>query len=406
MDLPRVREESVSGYTSEPEIFSMLLERSFSYLREGAYAEAAALLTLALEQVPPAQSQLAGALHAFLHCYRSYRAVQQELQKVSLCFTAAQDELQTHINTFESSLSTLTHLVKDVKIAMKDEQNYPNTRSSDTILVQLAGAEVCRKDAKWVNDDMSLPALSITCFGRFTVRRLGEALTLCSSRNGQGILRYLVAQAGHYASSDVLQATFWPEDEGEVGQRKLHGAISALRRSLHNGLTIEHGDSYILHKNGVYSINPRVGIVTDVDEFVQCYQQGRQRQHERMALYERACQLYTGPFLAEDLYADWSSLQRGQLSQAYLVMCHTLAEHYMESKCYQEAAHWATAILKEDRCDETAHRLLILIYAAQGRRSEAQQQYQRCEMILREELGVQPLPEMRQALQAVVDKDF
>ena len=56
-------------------------------------------------------------------------------------------------------------------------------------------------------------------------------------------------------------------------------------------------------------------------------------------------------------------------------------------------------ILKANRCDETAHRLLITIYAAQGQRSEALQQFQHCELILREELGVEPQLATRQALQ-------
>lgn len=404
MELPHTR-EYLAAESSEHGMLSMLLECAVSYLREGAYAEAAALLTLAQEYLLPAQVQLADVLHSFLQYYQGYRAVQQELQKVSLCFAGIQNELQRHITAFESAVSALTQSIKDVEVILKDGQNHLNERGPENLLTQSI-VEVDGKDTAWRNNDTVLPGLSVTCFGRFTVKRFGEVVTLCPSRNGQGILRYLIAQGGHYATSDVLKAIFWPEDEGEVGQRKLHVAISALRRSLHTVLGTEHGDGYILYKNGMYLLNPNIEIVTDVNEFMQCYSRGQQRQHERIALYERACQLYKGPFLYEDLYADWSSLQREQLSQAYLVMCRILAEHYMESQHYQEAAQWATALLKEDRCNEVAHRLLIQIYAAQGRRSEAHQQYQRCEMMLREELGVQPMPETQRALQIVIGKNF
>ena len=42
-----------------------------------------------------------------------------------------------------------------------------------------------------VEDNSTFPALYITCFGRFEVRRLGKSIDLCSSRNGQIILHYL-----------------------------------------------------------------------------------------------------------------------------------------------------------------------------------------------------------------------
>ncbi|MBO0779040.1 MAG: hypothetical protein J2P37_09465, partial [Ktedonobacteraceae bacterium] len=249
-------------------------------------------------------------------------------------------------------------------------------------------------------DGTSLPALSVTCFGHFAVKRSGKPVVLCHSRNGQSILRYLIASHGHQATSDILQALLWPEDQPEVAQRKLHIAISVLRRSLNDGISCTPG--YILCKNGVYCLNPTATIQTDVEEFLRYYQAGQEKSQERVYFYEKACCLYTGPFLPEDRYADWSFFQREQLSQTYLVMCRTLANHYFMCKRYEDAARWATAVLKEDRCDEIAHRQLIQIYAAQGRRSEALQQYQHCERLLREELGIEPLAETLHILQAVL----
>src|SRR5258708_13611373 len=87
-------------------------------------------------------------------------------------------------------------------------------------------------------DSDFLPALYLTCFGRFEVRRLGQPIPLCSSRSGQSILRYLVVQPGHSATSDAFMALLWPEDEPEVAQPKLHSAISPLRPSLNHAYII------------------------------------------------------------------------------------------------------------------------------------------------------------------------
>jgi DNA-binding SARP family transcriptional activator len=169
---------------------------------------------------------------------------------------------------------------------------------------------------------------------------------------------------------------------------------------------IPAGQSYIVYKQHTYSLNPAIPLCTDVDTFLTYYQQGQQQEEKRIFYYERACHLYTGPFLVEDLYADWSSLQRESLCRTYLAMCNVLARHYFQVQCYQEAEFWATAMLKENKCDEEVHRLLIQMYAAQGRRHDALQQYRTCEHILLEELGVKPLPETRSALRQLLSDEI
>jgi DNA-binding SARP family transcriptional activator len=112
--------------------------------------------------------------------------------------------------------------------------------------------------------------------------------------------------------------------------------------------------------------------------------------------------MYSGPFLNEDVYAEWSYFRREELLKTYIIMCDTLAENYLQSQNYEAAAKWATAILQVDRCDEEAHRQLIKSYMAQGRRSEAMRQYQRCQRVLSKELGVQPAPETQRLYQEII----
>ena len=198
----------------------------------------------------------------------------------------------------------------------------------------------------------------------------------------------------------------WPEDEPAVAHHKLQVAISALRRSLNHGYVKDSGGGYILCKNRVYELNPLVPLRTDVDEFLEYYQAGRQSSGNVMvAYYKRACDLYTGPFLSEDLYTDWSFIRRKQLNQVYLTMCNALAEYCLEAGRYEYAMRWIGAMLKENRCDEGAHQQLMRAYAAQGRRSEALLQYQLCARILAEDLGVQPMSETIRLFQAILNNE-
>jgi len=262
-----------------------------------------------------------------------------------------------------------------------------------------------RADALVRSSDRSLglPALEITCFGRFEVRRGGRKLELCASRNGQAILRFLVAQPRRQAPMDVLIETLWPDDPAQVARHKLHCAFSALRHSLNRGTGGEKGGGYLLCENGAYLLNPAAEIRTDADQFMALYQTGqRAGAVEAVHHFEAACRLYGGPYLAEDIYADWSQIRREQLTQARLAMCGVLAQHHLASGNYDDAAAWAMQLVEENRCDESAYRLLIRAHAAAGRRGRAIQQYRLCERILAEELAVEPMPETRAVFEEVL----
>ena len=399
-------------FVSKPQAASLafLLQRGLDHVQQGRSAEAATLFALVREQLSFSQTNLIDLLDAFLHEYADYAHIEHTLQEVSTRFAAAHLELQARMATFGTALSTMLKDALDVdgSSGLLQEEQEPDlsmllpgvpTQHLQEISPSVTSPLITENSAP-------LAPLSITCFGHFEVRRLGKPITLCSNRSGQRILRFLISQLGRKATSDRLQAMLWPEDEIEVAARKLYLAISALRRSLSDDPSSEPSHSYIVCKNRVYALNASVAIQTDVDEFLHCYHTGQRGAAERVTLYEKACQLYTGPFLAEDLYADWSFIQREQLTRAYLTMRNELTDYYLKAGRYEEAAQSAHAVLKENRCDEAAHRHLIQVYIAQGRRSEALQQYARCTSVLHEELGVKPLPETTLAIQALLTNDF
>lgn len=412
---------AVASETSSP---CRLLESGFLCVRQGRYAEGITFFSLARERLSPDQVQLAAVLDAFTQSHEIYLRAQEELLQASKRFAKADAEQQVQIAALEKLLpilleetdkasSTVDGLQQKARgnrllhVLRSSTEDF-NDNQLSTQLPQRA-AEDNRGNRSLLpspaEEGTPLPALYITCFGRFEVNRLGRPVVLCSNRNGQTILRYLVAQSEHCATSDTLMTLLWPEDEPEAAQPRLHTATCALRRSLNAGYTSEPGGGYIVYKNRMYCFNSAVPIQTDIEQFLHFYRAGRQTNEERVALYEKACYLYTGPFLPEDRYSDWSFLQREHLSRVYIEMCKTLTDHYLKAKSYEDAERWATALLKENRCDEAAHRQLIEVYAAQGRRSEALQQYQRCERILREELAVQPLTETVHLMQMLLKSD-
>jgi DNA-binding SARP family transcriptional activator len=87
-------------------------------------------------------------------------------------------------------------------------------------------------------------------------------------------------------------------------------------------------------------------------------------------------------------------------------MCSALATHYLETQSYEQASRWGTAIIEENQCDEVAYQQLMRIYALAGRRNAALQLYQRCQQVLLQELGVQPMPETVALHQAIINGEL
>ncbi len=392
------------AFTVATEI-SSLIEQGIDHIRQGCSVEGATFFARARERLSPDQVHLAAALDAIMQCQTRYSQMQQALLMASRYFVEADTEQQKQLVALETLMTDLSENTISIPLVLPPENAEKHQLLQSSQLLSTDAYATIRNEQSPLSlhllpkDENALSELYITCFGHFEVRQSGKPVTLCSSRNGQSILRYIIARSGRCATSDALQALLWPEDEPEVAQRKLHIAISALRRSLSNSSSCTSECGYIVCKNHTYYLDPDSILQTDVDEFLSYYQKGQQKSDERIAFYEKACLLYTGPFLPEDIYADWSFLQREQLSNIHLDMCRVLSDHYLQVKYYDDAMKWASAILSENRCDEAAHQQLIRIYIAQSRRSAALQQYRRCERLLQDELGVRPLPETLALLQ-------
>ncbi len=366
-----------------------LIERGLDCARQGFFVEATTYFSQARVQLAGQENPLATALNAFLRNRELYVQAQQTLHEASKRFAQADQQQQHQLYALTALVSNLTSSENPLDSATL----YPII----TVIVPATAAESNPEK------EPLLPPLYIKCFGSFEVRRLGQTVVLCQNRSGQALLRYLVAKTGHRETMDVLMELLWPNDTPDVARHKLIVATSALRRALNSGFADQPGGGYLSCKNEIYQLNPAVRLNLDTAEFLALYQAGRNATtSDAMAIsYEAACQLYSGPFMHEDLYADWSFIQREQFESVYLTVAAKLSEYYFESQRYDEAAKWANILLQQNRCDETAHLQLIRIYQATNRRSEALSQYQRCKTALAEELGLEPQPQIK-ALIAII----
>jgi LuxR family transcriptional regulator, maltose regulon positive regulatory protein len=100
--------------------------------------------------------------------------------------------------------------------------------------------------------------------------------------------------------------------------------------------------------------------------------------------------LYRGDYLLEDLYENWTMVERERLSNAYVDMLDRLAANYIEAGRPRDGIRAYYRALEKDRCHEGSHRLLMLCYARMGQRDRAIKQYLLCERVFCQSYGIEP----------------
>jgi DNA-binding SARP family transcriptional activator len=263
-------------------------------------------------------------------------------------------------------------------------------------------------------------------FGHFEVLCDEEPLPL--GRNGKAltILKYLIANRSRPVSQDHLMGWLWPESNLKKARWSLNSAIHGLRKllgSCPSSLTStttttpahpssssttttttstssseQQPQSHVLLEEGYYRLCPQVRVSTDVEEFEGLYEEGvglekEGRIAEALERFEGAIALYRGDYLLEDLYEDWTMVERERLVNAYVDMLGRMAEHALFGGRHQESIRACYRVLEKDRCHEESHRRLMRCYAALGLRARALRQYRLCEEALAQEYGLSPSPD-------------
>lgn len=253
--------------------------------------------------------------------------------------------------------------------------------------------------------------LRIHFFGRFELLRDGEEV-VCLGRNARAlaILKCLLARRkDRPVPQDYLMGWLWPESDPKRARWSLNSAIYVLRKLLGGCVPALPTSEIVLFEGGGYRLSPYILLSADTDEFDAYYEEGRRleeasRVPEAVAKYEKAAELYRGDYLIEDLYEDWTMIERERLVDVYTDLSRRLAVRYMERGRLREGVRTCYRILEKDRCDEDTHRLLMECYVRLGQRARALRQYRLCEQVLRHECDMMPSPETR-VLYASILKD-
>lgn len=246
--------------------------------------------------------------------------------------------------------------------------------------------------------------LQIQLFGSFSVGYGEKYLQRSGFGKSWEILKYLASYLGQTIHREVLMEALWPDVEPVAGKNRLKVAVHALRRALAS--LDAPGDLIRYNANG-YHLNLQHGVTSDVAIFRQAWQQGRRYEangdiQAALRSYNQATAVYSGEFLADDYYVEWTIGLREELRDIALQIFDHRSRLYQTCGEIVPAIEDLKCILAEDELREDIYRRIIAAYAELGQRNVARHWFEHCWGILDQQLGIEPEAATQELYQTIL----
>lgn len=264
------------------------------------------------------------------------------------------------------------------------------------------GRPVGKGKAKTPVSGAESEGLRVRLLGGFEVWSGGLLVDGFESQKVRALLAYLVCHPGRVLARDHLAGLLWPERNPEAARHALRQAVYNLKASLPVGARASILGTY----NGL-QLDPD-GLWTDVAAFEEALRRGRSRESFDVHQLTTAAQLYRGELLSGffvrdcESFEEWLVVEQERLREAAVDVLRSLVEHYRQRGEHRFGLHYARRLVAVEPLSEEARRDLMRLALLAGRRSLALAEYEKLQVMLRDELGVEPLEETRSLYEAIL----
>lgn len=212
----------------------------------------------------------------------------------------------------------------------------------------------------------------------------------------QALLAYLILHRHRSHVREVLAELFWGDHSQDRARSCMNTSVWRLRQVLEPEGT-PRGTFLLSETTREISFN----ILSDywLDVAVLEEQSTRMLQLPVETMQEadaqalrKALQLYTGDLL-EGFYEDWALRERERLRQLHLNSLVHLMRYFSYRHAFDESLQLGQRVLDHEPLREEIQREMMWLYAANGQRAQALQQYEVCRKVLAAELGIAPMEE-------------
>ncbi len=264
-----------------------------------------------------------------------------------------------------------------------------------------------RTAAKYLNRVLSyshgrLPDLYVRCFGSFKVMR-GEyeiASGNWTSGKAKTLFKYLALYSGAgFISKDRLLEMLWPDQDPAVTTKRLHVALSTIRKILQPELARGEPSGYLLREKDGYKLTFGKNGFVDTIIFERLLKDADETKDslKKLSLFLSAEKLYSGPLFDDDPFCQWCLGPREKYQNKYIQLLIRIADHYEEEKHLSKCIEYLCRALEIDDYAEEIYFRLMSLYHDSGNRLMVKKTYEACKNKLEVELEC-PLTEKTEAL--------
>lgn len=249
-----------------------------------------------------------------------------------------------------------------------------------------------------------MPRLTISLLGPPRIELNGDIVHIGRSK-AVALLAYLALNQ-QSVRRDTLTSLLWPEASHVQARATLRTTLAHLTRKL--------GKSWFDSQRQTIQLKFEEGIWVDVGHFQATAAELLTHEHKLdevcpscLPILEEIVALYKDEFLVgftlrdSAAFDEWQRRNASRLRQDTLDALARLVQGYGNQQNYKKALAYATRQLEFDMLQERYHRELMRIYAALGDSAAVQKQYETCQALLQQELGVSVDEETTQLYQCL-----
>jgi DNA-binding SARP family transcriptional activator len=243
------------------------------------------------------------------------------------------------------------------------------------------------------DDPFRASRLSLRLLGRAALFAGGTAIDL--SPGATMLVAYLALAPDDGRARSTAAAQLFADCPETAARRRFNTALwrlqSETRAKAGADLVVRRGARRV-------GLDSDVGLVVDVAVFddlvspVLRHDPANLTQADTDRLMS-AVDIHRGPLLQSCNDDDWVLTDRYRIENLYLTALDYLIQHYGTRGEIAAITRYGQLALDVEPLREDVHRHLMKAYAAVGRIDLAESQFERCRLLLRRELGTDPMPE-------------
>jgi predicted ATPase/DNA-binding SARP family transcriptional activator len=238
--------------------------------------------------------------------------------------------------------------------------------------------------------------------GPLEVEEGGRAIPIVGGRQ-RALLANLLIHANEPASADRLIDELWAEHAPDNPRKGLQVQVSRLRKALGEGSAklVTQPNGYVLHvEPGELDLHRCEHLAHEGREALATQHPGRAADHLREALA-----LWRGPPLAEFAFDSFAQAEISRLEELRVTLLEDRIDADLACGTHTTLVGELEALVAEHPLRERMRRQLVLALYRSGRQAEALEAYREARVVLDEQLGLEPTPELRELEHSILTHD-